>query len=133
MANEEHQATFNLKAVVRETGLKPDTLRAWERRYGLPEPGRTEGGHRLFSRRDIETLKWLSARQEEGLSISRAVDLWRTLEARQKDPLLAMPYGKGAAAAEAQFSGGEAIITLRDAWIQACRDVQRGAGRSRSE
>ena len=122
MANEEHQATFNLKAVVRETGLKPDTLRAWERRYGLPEPGRTEGGHRLFSRRDIETLKWLSARQDEGLSISRAVDLWRTLEARQKDPLLAMPYGAGAGSAEVQFSGGEAINTLRAAWVQACRD-----------
>jgi DNA-binding transcriptional MerR regulator len=122
LAKENVEATFNLKAVVRETGLKPDTLRAWERRYGLPEPGRTEGGHRLFSRRDIETLKWLSARQDEGLSISRAVDLWRTLEARQKDPLLAMPYGAGAGSAEVQFSGGEAINTLRAAWIQACRD-----------
>jgi DNA-binding transcriptional MerR regulator len=37
--------TFNLKAVVRETGLKPDTIRAWERRYGLPHPKRTAGGH----------------------------------------------------------------------------------------
>ena len=27
---------FNLKAVVRQTGIKPDTLRAWVRRYGLP-------------------------------------------------------------------------------------------------
>ncbi len=66
--------TFNLKAVVRETGLKPDTLRAWERRYGLPEPDRTEGGHRLYSQEDIEILKWLIGRQDEGMSISRAVD-----------------------------------------------------------
>ena len=35
--------TFNLKVVVRETGLKPDTLRAWERRYGIPQPQRTSG------------------------------------------------------------------------------------------
>jgi hypothetical protein len=29
---------FNLKAVLLETGLAADTLRAWERRYGLPTP-----------------------------------------------------------------------------------------------
>ena len=48
--------TFNLKVVVRETGLKPDTLRAWERRYGMPQPERTEGGHRLYSQQDIDTI-----------------------------------------------------------------------------
>jgi len=122
MVKNGQQPTYNLKAVVRETGVKPDTLRAWERRYGLPEPMRTEGGHRLFTPRDIETLKWLTARQQEGLSISRAVDLWRTLEARGKDPLLAMPYGSSARTSEGTFSGGEAISDLRAAWIEACRN-----------
>ena len=78
---------FNLRAVVQETGIKSDTLRAWERRYGLPQPERTSGGHRLYSRRDIEILKWLIARQETGLSISKAVDLWRQLESNGEDPL----------------------------------------------
>jgi DNA-binding transcriptional MerR regulator len=36
--------TYNLKVVVQETGLRPDTLRAWERRYGLPQPDRRGGG-----------------------------------------------------------------------------------------
>ena len=66
---------FNLKVVLKETGLAADTLRAWERRYGLPAPNRTAGGHRLYSQRDIETIKWLMKRQEEGLSISRAVEI----------------------------------------------------------
>src|SRR5512136_1749725 len=79
--------TFNLKAVVRETGLKPDTIRAWERRYGVPKPRRTSGGHRLYSQRDIDLLKWMNARQHEGMSISRIVDLWKSLEAEGKDPL----------------------------------------------
>ncbi len=35
---------FNLKAVLQETNIAADTLRAWERRYGLPMPERTEGG-----------------------------------------------------------------------------------------
>jgi DNA-binding transcriptional MerR regulator len=48
---------FNLSMVLQETGIKADTLRAWERRYQLPAPSRTEGGHRLFSAYDIETIK----------------------------------------------------------------------------
>ncbi len=81
--------TFNLKAVVRETGLKPDTLRAWERRYGVPSPDRTDSGHRLYSQHDIDTLKWLLERQQEGMSISRAVELWHRLEEDGTDPLQA--------------------------------------------
>src|SRR5574339_756252 len=78
---------FNLKVVLKETGLPADTLRAWERRYGLPVPQRTPGGHRLYSERDIHTIKWLMARQAEGLSISRAVDMWNEQIASGKDPL----------------------------------------------
>ena len=40
---------FNTKAVSQETGVPADTFRAWERRYGVPRPQRTEGGHRLYS------------------------------------------------------------------------------------
>ena len=82
--------TYNLGAVLRETGLKADTLRAWERRYGLPPPQRTSGGHRLYTQHDIGTLKWLMARQQEGLSIARAVDLWRQIEGEGQDPLVAL-------------------------------------------
>jgi DNA-binding transcriptional MerR regulator/methylmalonyl-CoA mutase cobalamin-binding subunit len=113
--------TFNLKAVVRETGFKPDTLRAWERRYGLPEPTRTPGGHRLYSQRDIDTLKWLVARQDEGLSISRAVALWRQLGAEGRDPLLEPAYAlPESTAAPAFIPEGGAIADLREAWLAAC-------------
>ena len=78
---------FNLNKVLQETGIKADTLRAWERRYQLPSPARTEGGHRLFSPYDIETIKWLIARQDEGMRISQAADYWRELIAAGTDPL----------------------------------------------
>ena len=87
MPAKSQEPAYNLKVVVQETGLKPDTLRAWERRYGLPQPERTAGGHRLYSQRDIDTLKWLVARQEEGMSISRAVELWARLTEEGQDPL----------------------------------------------
>ncbi len=114
--------TFNLKAVVQETGLKPDTLRAWERRYGLPEPGRTSGGHRLYSQRDIDILKWLVARQEEGLTIKRAVELWHQLAGDGQDPLYAEGYSlhNGQLNQTISAPAGESLENLRQNWVSAC-------------
>jgi MerR family transcriptional regulator, light-induced transcriptional regulator len=66
---------YNTKLVVSETGVPADTFRAWERRYGLPHPHRAEGGQRLYSDRDIATIRWLRDRTSEGLTISQAVAL----------------------------------------------------------
>ncbi|HNP85871.1 MAG: B12-binding domain-containing protein [Chloroflexi bacterium SZAS-1] len=66
---------FNTKAVSRETGVPPDTFRAWERRYGVPRPQRTAGGHRLYSERDMAIIRWLRERTDEGVNISHAVML----------------------------------------------------------
>lgn len=113
---------YNLKVVIQETGLKPDTLRAWERRYEMPTPQRTSGGHRLYSQRDIEILKWLIARQEEGLSISRAVELWRRLKSEGQDPLLASqtPERTDYRPLPNLTAGGDTLAALRQAWIDAC-------------
>src|SRR3982751_5110976 len=64
---------FNTKAVARETGVPADTFRAWERRYGMPRPQRTQGGHRLYSERDIAIIRWLRDRTDQGVNISHAV------------------------------------------------------------
>ena len=120
MSTEASIPTYNLKAVIQETGIKPDTLRAWERRYGMPQPERTSGGHRLFSQRDIETIKWLMARQAEGLSISRAVDLWRSIESDGGDPLVEMEYPSPPQMTSMTQVGGE-IEDLRSEWIEACK------------
>ena len=122
--------TYNLKAVVRETGLKPDTLRAWERRYGVPAPQRTDSGHRLYSQHDIDTLKWLLLRQDEGMSISRAIELWRRMENDGLDPLdgAGAPGGQRPAdvrsaaqvPATAVVADGATTAGLRRAWVAAC-------------
>jgi DNA-binding transcriptional MerR regulator len=108
---------FNLKAVVQQTGLKPDTLRAWERRYGLPSPARSGGRHRLYTLSDLEVLRWLMARQREGLSISRAVDLWRQMQAGGRGTL-PIPRPPGSAA-EPSLAGGM-LDQLRQEWLAAC-------------
>jgi len=114
---------YNLKAVVQETGLKPDTLRAWERRYGLPAPQRADSGHRLYSQNDIELLKWLMARQEEGMTISRAVELWRQLESEKQNPLeptgVVTPLAAATTAIELN-GANDRLEALRNSWITSC-------------
>lgn len=111
---------FNLKAVLQETSIAADTLRAWERRYGLPLPQRTAGGHRLYSQYDIETIKWLMARQAEGLSISRAVDLWNERVASGSDPLAGATQGTFTPPAPGASDSN--LDALRAQWLEACLD-----------
>lgn len=118
MTPNNHIPTFNMKVVVQETGLKPDTLRAWERRYGVPNPQRTSGGHRLYSQHEIEMLKWMVERQGEGLSISHAVEMWQQLEKEGKNPLISLgPSQDGPAIVHID---GERVDDMRDAWVEAC-------------
>jgi DNA-binding transcriptional MerR regulator len=111
----EPKPKFNIKAVTLETGLSPEILHAWERRYGLPRPKRTPGGHRLYTQREVDILKWLVARQKEGLSISRAVDLWRTLEANGQDPLVS-----NAVTQPGIRLTGTTLDELRQNWVECC-------------
>jgi methanogenic corrinoid protein MtbC1 len=91
---------FNTKAVARETGVPADTFRAWERRYGMPRPQRTAGGHRLYSERDIAIIRWLRDRTDEGVNISHAVLLLtNTLDASAAG----LPAGNDAARAFGQL------------------------------
>ena len=50
--------------------VSPNTLRAWERRFGFPKPQRSPGKHRLFTHGEVAALK---DALQEGLSISSAV------------------------------------------------------------
>ena len=119
MLDSQDTPTFNMKVVVRETGLKPDTLRAWERRYGIPNPNRTAGGHRLYSQHQINLLKWLIVRQEEGMTISHAVDLWQQLLEKGEDPFGIDSEDMPVLPIESDLSG-DMLIELREAWLKSC-------------
>ncbi|AZF39254.1 Transcriptional regulator, MerR family [Pseudomonas sp. R4-39-08] len=62
---------FPIREVSRLTGVNPVTLRAWERRYGLIQPMRTESGHRLYSTADIETVQRILDWTERGVAVSK--------------------------------------------------------------
>lgn len=65
--------TYRVKTVSELTGIPRSTLIAWERRYHLFEPGRSEGGYRLYSDAEVDILRQLKARVDAGLSISEAI------------------------------------------------------------
>ena len=67
----DQNALYPIREVARLTGVNPITLRAWERRYNLIEPVRTESGHRLYTQEHIDFLHETLRLMEEGIPISR--------------------------------------------------------------
>lgn len=70
---------YNIKAVVQATDISPSTLRAWERRYNVCQPQRSESGYRLYSDRDVALIRWLKAQVDAGMAISQAVQWYETI------------------------------------------------------
>lgn len=108
-----HVPRFPVRLVAIRTGLTPHVLRAWERRYGVVTPTRTEGGQRLYSHLDIERLRRLRRLTDRGHAIGRIASL--TLDAL---------IGLGEETAE----DAERVATLRERTIGL-----NAADRSRAE
>jgi len=66
---------YRIRSVVEMTGIPRNTLLAWERRYGVPNPGRTQGGHRVYSDDDVNILLRLKELLDRGHRIGEAVAL----------------------------------------------------------
>jgi DNA-binding transcriptional MerR regulator len=71
-ANEHRRGMYSIGAVARMLGLERATIRNWEHRYELVRPDRSEGGQRLFSREDVERLRFVVAHLEAGASPAQA-------------------------------------------------------------
>ncbi len=63
---------FRIQAVAEKTGVPAATLRAWERRYGLPRPQRTQAAYRMYSENDVRDILKLRSLCDAGLSVSQA-------------------------------------------------------------
>lgn len=58
--------------LARRSGVTPELLRAWERRYGLLRPQRTAGGFRLYGDEDLARITAMRAGLDQGLSAAEA-------------------------------------------------------------
>ena len=64
-----------VRVVAQRTGLSPDVLRAWEKRYRVVEPFRSAGGQRLYSDADLERLTLLARAIAGGRNIGQISEL----------------------------------------------------------
>lgn len=101
-----------IRVVAQRTGLTPATLRAWERRYHVVEPGRSDGGQRLYSDRDVERLARLHALTEAGRAIGMVAELGddelKALEAEDRAQRYEPPEPERPVPAALDPSGAEA-------------------------
>lgn len=77
---------WTIHQVAERTGISVHTLRAWERRYGIPKPGRMESNrYRLYDEQDIADVLWMKEQVAAGISPAQAGLLLR--QQRQAQPL----------------------------------------------
>jgi CheY-like chemotaxis protein len=62
------RSVYGIGAVARMLDIPPATLRTWEERYGLPVPERSPGGHRLYSRDQVDQLRFVKAQLADGMA-----------------------------------------------------------------
>lgn len=100
--------------VSRRTGVAVPTLRAWERRYQLLDPDRTEGGHRLYGERDIDRVRAMMRLLDDGWSAAAAARQVAR-EPANVTPLRPIDGSGGHAAADDLIDRLEAAIASFDA------------------
>jgi len=66
---------YAIGTAARLAGIPPETLRIWERRYQLLLPGRTGGGHRLYSEDDVSLLRDVKRLVDSGMRIGAVAGL----------------------------------------------------------
>jgi MerR family transcriptional regulator, light-induced transcriptional regulator len=59
----------------KRSGVSPELLRAWERRYGLLRPVRSAGGLRLYTPDDVERVRVMREHLADGLAAAEAAAL----------------------------------------------------------
>ena len=72
--------------VAQHLGLAPGTLRAWEARYGIVHPARSEGGYRLYDDDDLEALQAMADLVAAGMAPAQA--------ANRSDPAASHPHAR---------------------------------------
>jgi DNA-binding transcriptional MerR regulator len=103
-----NQPVYSIGAAAKIVDVPVATLRAWEERYGVIKPVRSEGSQRLYSRNQLEQLKFIKSQIETGAS---AGDAHRLLSQQ-------LAAGHAPAATPEPFRGAKPLILLveRDAY-----------------
>lgn len=121
---------YRIRAVAEKTGIAAATLRAWERRYGIPEPARSTGRYRLYSDRDVDLVRRVARLCASGLRPAEAVKSAR--EATRPPPNAAAAADLALSAAQLVDVMVRAIATLDLDGLRAALDLAFSSGSAAS-
>jgi DNA-binding transcriptional MerR regulator len=83
---------YRIQTVAEMTGVPAATLRAWERRYGIPSPERSSSAYRLFSDHDVAAIRKLKELCDEGMAPAEAARTVVRIEQASNTPVEGDPY-----------------------------------------
>lgn len=137
-SSEEHTLWYRSGAAARLAGLPVETLRVWERRYGLSDTQRSERGQRLYSAQQVQRLGLLKLLVDQGHSIGQLAHLG--IEALREligagtpgpangpaAPCRVAVVGRGLALARRIEASGISGLALQASWARIDQ-VEKGA------
>ena len=107
---------FKIGEVAKLVGVKPYVLRYWESEFSIVKPGKTTSRHRLYRRRDVETL----------LEIRRLLHVERyTIEGAKRR---LRELGKAMSAPPAPMDSGSVLAAVRSEILDLCRMLEPEQG-----
>jgi MerR family transcriptional regulator, light-induced transcriptional regulator len=115
-------AYLRIGELSRRTGVSPELLRAWERRYALLRPQRTDGGFRLYSHEDLRRVEAMRAHLARGVSAAQAATLAAAEELAGPSATTSPRGDLGAAPTDVGTALQGALDALDDAGAQAAFD-----------
>src|SRR6478609_4303270 len=83
------ETVLRIGELSRRSGVSPELLRAWERRYGLLRPTRTAGGLRLYSLDDLERVRLMQQHLAGGYAAAEAAVLASQTAPRRDEEIAA--------------------------------------------
>jgi DNA-binding transcriptional MerR regulator len=89
---------YRIQTVAEMTGVPAATLRAWERRYGIPTPERSSSSYRLFGDHDVAAIRKLKELCDDGMSPAEAARLVVRVGEASNTPVESDPYLRAGAA-----------------------------------
>src|SRR3954465_1582992 len=87
------ESLLRIGELSRRSGFSADVIRAWERRYDLLRPSRSEGGFRLYSADDISRLRLMRHYLGRGIPTSQAAGLVHRVQTAALDANPGVPPG----------------------------------------
>jgi DNA-binding transcriptional MerR regulator len=120
--------SLRINEVAQMAGVNRETLRYYERRGLLEEPGRSPGGHRLYDERAVQTLRIIKAAQRLGFTLEEVADLIEVGRRRGRDSGLQTRAREKLVEVEARLADLETIRTNLIAALDAgCDDLHQCA------